>query len=655
MLVHTKSPVDHSILASTHNSALGDVLDKVARELVLLPKTTTHTGAICYPLVLERMTRPLFQDYSAPETRRDEIEIYQSEYGWRLQPPLRESKEMRYDFTGLGIKTLDILRERPEMSEPERRVLAVQFMRLAFEHLMSRVIIALETNEDLLREPPKTLVLSGGVASNWSLRDVVTKTLKARGFGSIKLRVPRPQNCTDNAGMIAYAGYEMYKSGWQTDKAFCPKAKWSIEDILSGVDCWTRRPGFPNITPEDVQSKRHGSSPDDNEASTALPGADLFFPGEQAPSRPYTTSDGTIELPEEELDVADPPLTTLEETDTDDETLDSAGEEIEAAKLSSDFSHDAAVDGTFETPGEEKDEFDLQLEQILRQAESILDGWDSGSHGTHTAETLQAAPGLGNARTQADHDTVPKRKAATPPPAEPDKPPSPKSSPSGGQDAGNVVAAKANGRHRSPKEKRPEEEPSAPPVKNDAAPSRQSPSTRDQAPPPPHCARDTDATASTATVKESAHDGEAQPVPATSASVHPASERATRPVEPPQATTTTPADACRDHPRQAKLADIDASKPATETHVATGQGPFIPRLISTPAPPPPPARAPVQVREKPVLRPRASKVWPIHPTGQERHALKVHYVGFEEEPAPQRSTRSFMSRIASTFGWGRKG
>lgn len=139
------------------------------------------------------------------------------------------------------------------MPDEERKALGQHTMRLAFQHLIGRVLLALESDEELIRNPPKTLVLSGGVASNGFLVQIAMSMLQARG---LKMRVIRPKAkwCTDNAPMIAFAGYLMYRDGWQTDKSFAPVAKWSIEEILTGVDGWVRRPGFPPISPEDAQA-----------------------------------------------------------------------------------------------------------------------------------------------------------------------------------------------------------------------------------------------------------------------------------------------------------------------------------------------------------------------------------------------------------------
>lgn len=177
----------------------------------------------------------MWDAYQAPQ----KSEVYLSKIGpWSVPPPLRRSQEMIYNFTGLGGKVRAIMSERPDMPDDERAELAYTTMRLAFEHIMSRVIMALENDQELLANPPQSLVISGGVASNRFLKTVVTSVLQARGFGNVTVTVPKPQYCTDNALMVAWAGMKMYEAGWTTDKSFLPQGEWPIEQIITGVDCW---------------------------------------------------------------------------------------------------------------------------------------------------------------------------------------------------------------------------------------------------------------------------------------------------------------------------------------------------------------------------------------------------------------------------------
>lgn len=198
--------------------------------------------------------------YRAPQ----KSEVYQSKDGsWSIPPPLRQSQEMIYNFTGLGGKVRAIMRDRPDMPDEERAELAYATMRLAFEHIMSRVIMALENDKELLAKPPQTLVISGGVASSRFLRHVAASMLQARGFDNMTVTAPKPDLCTDNARMIAWAGLKMYEAGWTTEKSFLPQGEWPIEEIITGVDCWRRNrsaAGQRKATAKSVKSTEEKSS-----------------------------------------------------------------------------------------------------------------------------------------------------------------------------------------------------------------------------------------------------------------------------------------------------------------------------------------------------------------------------------------------------------
>ncbi|KAJ0121132.1 glycoprotease pgp1 [Diaporthe amygdali] len=268
MLLYTKSVTEHRVLASTQRgitnprekgsaTAIGEMLDKCAR--VILPPSAipSNADAVVYAKLMhgycqsqEKYRDLMRHDYEAPRKRQDEIEYYQSENGtWALPPPLRQSRDMIYDFTGLGGKVRAIMDERSDMKTDERQELGYHTMRLAFEHVMSRVILALQNDEELLANPPQALVISGGVASNMFFRKVAASMLQARGFGDIDVTAPRPAWCTDNAAMIAWTGYKMYQAGWTTDNAFLPQGEWPIEEILTGVDCWVENSDAASLKP----------------------------------------------------------------------------------------------------------------------------------------------------------------------------------------------------------------------------------------------------------------------------------------------------------------------------------------------------------------------------------------------------------------------
>lgn len=178
LLLHSKSIIDHVILASTCDIAIGDALDKIAR--VVCPDVLLQSpGEIMYGRLLEQFAFPdgvCDHQYVPPATRREELASNVTQWGWNLPVPFAmtssaaKTRLMKFSFTGLGSKVRKICAERGDiMAHEERLELAREAMRVAFEHLASRVTLAL----DALRSSGDvidTLVVSGGVASNSYLK-----------------------------------------------------------------------------------------------------------------------------------------------------------------------------------------------------------------------------------------------------------------------------------------------------------------------------------------------------------------------------------------------------------------------------------------------------------------------------------------------------
>jgi N6-L-threonylcarbamoyladenine synthase len=145
-----------------------------------------------------------------------------------------------FTFSGIGSSVKGIMGRLSEMDDTGRRILARDTMALAFEHLASRVLFALQR---LDTRSIRSLVVSGGVASNQFLKTILRENLNTKGYKDIKLIFPPPKFCTDNAAMIAWAGIEMYEAGWRTSLGSMAIKKWAIDPNAAdggilGVDGW---------------------------------------------------------------------------------------------------------------------------------------------------------------------------------------------------------------------------------------------------------------------------------------------------------------------------------------------------------------------------------------------------------------------------------
>lgn len=251
MLVYSCSLCDHVILANTADIAIGDMIDKCARDI--LPKDLLESSSsVMYGPILEEFAFPekaINYEYHAPSNINSLREAHNTGYSWRLSHPYSQRgpggswmHANLFSYSGIGSSAKGIIQQRPNMEDAERRVLAREIMRAAFEHLASRVLLALENTE---MKAINTLVVSGGVASNQYLKHVLRANLDAQEHQDMKLVFPPPKFCTDNAAMIAWAGIEMYEAGWRTELDALAIRKWSIDHMaedggILGIGGWKK-------------------------------------------------------------------------------------------------------------------------------------------------------------------------------------------------------------------------------------------------------------------------------------------------------------------------------------------------------------------------------------------------------------------------------
>ncbi|RKF61286.1 tRNA N6-adenosine threonylcarbamoyltransferase, mitochondrial [Erysiphe neolycopersici] len=235
MLVLSRSILDYTILANTNDLALGDMLDKSAR--AILPTLySSQFSNVMYGRALEEFTFPRAAErhkYTPPKASPIARGDSDQGYNWKITPPYvcpgpegMAKYANQFSFSGIGSKARSIMEKSPNMLDGERRCLAKCVMTVAFEHIGSRVLFALQREE---LSDIKTLVVSGGVASNQLLRTILRALLDTRGFPHVELVIPAPELCTDNAAMIAWTGIEMFEAGFSTDLSVTALKQWSID------------------------------------------------------------------------------------------------------------------------------------------------------------------------------------------------------------------------------------------------------------------------------------------------------------------------------------------------------------------------------------------------------------------------------------------
>ncbi len=147
--------------------------------------------------------------------------------------PLAEIKDPlhRLDFSFSGLKTavLRYVRENdiPQVADPAAAPQVVLDLCASFQNAVVRALVrSLRKAAEEYR--PRTILLAGGVACNSELRASVSEL--ATGM-AIPLHIPSPVHTTDNAAMIAAAGYPKLLRGESAPWQMSAEVSWRIQNV----------------------------------------------------------------------------------------------------------------------------------------------------------------------------------------------------------------------------------------------------------------------------------------------------------------------------------------------------------------------------------------------------------------------------------------
>jgi len=137
------------------------------------------------------------------------------------RPILRDSLD--FSFSGLKTAVLNFLKTNSSSKQDSSLVphpsslpdIAASFQSAVVDVLVEKTIEAARTNS------LNKIVLSGGVSANSFLRKTISKRAEAEGF---KVYMTSPNLCTDNAAMIASAGFYYFNHGKHASFGLNPKA-----------------------------------------------------------------------------------------------------------------------------------------------------------------------------------------------------------------------------------------------------------------------------------------------------------------------------------------------------------------------------------------------------------------------------------------------
>ena len=210
--VNGSEQFSYARIGGTRDDAAGEAYDKVARMLALgypggpiIDQLAAHGNAQAVHFNEPKMSGNVF-DFSFSGIKTAVL------YHLRRNPQLEPEIEARRQALARGERSSDALRA---LSSPATLDLIASFQRAVVDNLGSRTFAAAE------KHTARTVLVSGGVAANSELRRTFEAEAGRRG---LEVYFPSRALSTDNAAMIAAAGYARFVAGERADSTLNAEA-----------------------------------------------------------------------------------------------------------------------------------------------------------------------------------------------------------------------------------------------------------------------------------------------------------------------------------------------------------------------------------------------------------------------------------------------
>ncbi|BBV74582.1 tRNA N6-adenosine threonylcarbamoyltransferase [Raoultella planticola] len=135
--------------------------------------------------------------------------------------PMTDRPGLDFSFSGLKTFAANTIRNNDD-DEQTRADIARAFEDAVVDTLMIKCRRALEQTGF------KRLVMAGGVSANRTLRAKLAEMMTKRGG---EVFYARPEFCTDNGAMIAYAGMVRLRSGAKADLGVTVRPRWPLAEL----------------------------------------------------------------------------------------------------------------------------------------------------------------------------------------------------------------------------------------------------------------------------------------------------------------------------------------------------------------------------------------------------------------------------------------
>ena len=148
---------------------------------------------------------------------------------FRFPRPMTDRPGLDFSFSGLKTFALTTLQQQAQgLQGAALQQLKADIAR-AFEDAVVDTLL-IKCRRALQQTGSRTLVMAGGVSANQRLRSAVEQMTADLGGQAY---YPRPELCTDNGAMIAYAGWQRLQAGQHEPLAFAIRPRWPMTELTA--------------------------------------------------------------------------------------------------------------------------------------------------------------------------------------------------------------------------------------------------------------------------------------------------------------------------------------------------------------------------------------------------------------------------------------
>ena len=196
LLVEVKSLGHYQLLGESLDDAAGEAFDKAAKMLGL-----AYPGG---PLLAKLAEQGQSNRFKFPR-------------------PMTDRPGLDFSFSGLKTFTMNTL-NNTDKTQQDKADVALAFQQATAETL------AIKCKRALRQTGLKRLVVAGGVSANTQIRQTLLEMVRKE---RAEIFFPRPEFCTDNGAMIAYAGCQRLLAQQQESLSINARPRWPIDELYT--------------------------------------------------------------------------------------------------------------------------------------------------------------------------------------------------------------------------------------------------------------------------------------------------------------------------------------------------------------------------------------------------------------------------------------